>query len=315
MTGQTKDLAAECFARCSLHPLSSTSYCSQISIVHNCHHCHQCKFLPFVICEHLWQLSFVNNNNLRGQNLLPDFAKCGGGQRVVEAPPRWRLSMRSPSGATSIPRISAQPVFLRLQIHKSYVLAWTRFWWAKWASLVMTSQPLTSAVAADAYREKVGVLHHLAEGRVAGEKLDDGIGVEEVTLTIHRGCASGKPPDPLAVSDALPPARSRNGAALLRHPRQARRLSATAENERTERQCSAAFRQVVESLFLAPRMAFSSSFFVQGHNTPVENNVHYTKSCRRTQWGLKNKKLADAKKLLKLCGTDGGGTPSTWSID
>ena len=36
-----------------------TSYCPQISIVHNCH---QYKFLPFVICEHLWQLSFVNNN-------------------------------------------------------------------------------------------------------------------------------------------------------------------------------------------------------------------------------------------------------------
>ena len=33
-------------------------------------------------------------------------------------------------------------------IHNSYVLAWTRFWWAKWASFVMTSQPLTSAVAA-----------------------------------------------------------------------------------------------------------------------------------------------------------------------
>ncbi len=165
---------------------------------------------PQLRIVHKSQLSFVNNNNLRGQNLPPDFAKCGGGRREVEAPPRWRLSMRSPSGATSIPRISAQPVFLRLQIHKSYVLAWTRFWWAKWASLVMTSQPLTSAVAADAYREKVGVLHHLAEGRVAGEKLDDGIGVEEVTLTIHRGCASGKPPDPLAVSDALPPARSRN---------------------------------------------------------------------------------------------------------
>ena len=80
--------------------------------------------------------------------LPPDFAQCGGGRRVVEAPPRWRLSMRSPSGATSIPRISAQPVFLRLQIHKSYVLVWTRFWWAKWASLVMTSQPLTNAVAA-----------------------------------------------------------------------------------------------------------------------------------------------------------------------
>ena len=24
--------------------------------------------------------------------LPPDFAKCGGGRRVVEAPPRWRLS-------------------------------------------------------------------------------------------------------------------------------------------------------------------------------------------------------------------------------
>ena len=79
--------------------------------------------------------------------------------------------------------------------------------------------------AYDTYREKVGVLHHLAEGRIAGEKLDDGIGVEEITLTIHRGCASGKPLDPLAVSDAPPPARSRNGAALLRRPRQARRLS------------------------------------------------------------------------------------------
>ena len=108
----------------------------------------------------------------------------------------------------------------------------------------MTSQSLTSAVA--------------AMGRIAGEKLDDGIGVEEITLTIHRGCASGKPLDPLAVSDAPPPARSRNGAALLRRPRQARRLSATAENERTERQCSAALRQVFQFLFLAPRMAFSS---------------------------------------------------------
>ena len=113
-------------------------------------------------------------------------------------------------------------------------------------------------------------------GRIAGEKLDDGIGVEEITLTIHRGCASGKPLDPLAVSDAPPPARSRNGAALLRRPRQARRLSATAENERTERQCSAAFRQVFQFLFLAPRMAFSSRFFFQGHNTPEENIAYYT---------------------------------------
>ena len=24
-----------------------------------------------------------------------DFAKCGGGRRVVEAPPRWRLSIKS----------------------------------------------------------------------------------------------------------------------------------------------------------------------------------------------------------------------------
>ena len=75
----------------------------------------------------------------------------------------------------------------------------------------MTSQSLTSAVA--------------AMGRIAGEKLDDGIGVEEITLTINRGCASGKPLDPLAVSDAPPLARSRNGAALRRRPRQARRLS------------------------------------------------------------------------------------------
>ena len=44
--------------------LPITSYCSQISIVHNCHNCHQYKFLPFVICEHLWQLPFVNNNRV-----------------------------------------------------------------------------------------------------------------------------------------------------------------------------------------------------------------------------------------------------------
>ena len=37
---------------------------------------------------------------------------------------------------------------------------------------------------------------------------DDGIGVEEITLTIHRGYASGKPRDPLAVSNAPPLARS-----------------------------------------------------------------------------------------------------------
>ena len=95
-------------------------------------------------------------------------------------------------------------------------------------------------------------------------------------LTIHRGCASGKPLDPLAVSDAPPLARSRYGAALLRRPRQARRLSATAENERTERLYSAAFRQVFQFLFLAPRMAFPSSFFVQGHNIPKENIIYYT---------------------------------------
>ena len=29
-----------------------------------------------------------------------DFAKCGGGRREVEAPPRWRLSMRSRRSAT-----------------------------------------------------------------------------------------------------------------------------------------------------------------------------------------------------------------------
>ena len=63
---------------------------------------------------------------------------------------------------------------------------------------------------------------------------DDGIGVEEITLTIHRECASGKSLDTLSVSDVLPPARSHNGAVSLPRPRQARRLSETAENERTE---------------------------------------------------------------------------------
>ncbi|MBR4651913.1 MAG: lactonase family protein, partial [Kiritimatiellae bacterium] len=45
------------------NPLPITSYCSQISIVHKCHQCHQYK-LPFVICEQLWQLPFVNNTML-----------------------------------------------------------------------------------------------------------------------------------------------------------------------------------------------------------------------------------------------------------
>ena len=58
---------------------------------------------------------------------------------------------------------------------------------------------------------------------------ETGIGVEEITLTIHRGCA---------------------------------------ENERRERQCSAAPRQVSQSLFAAPRMAFFTSLSVSGHNTP-----------------------------------------------
>ena len=43
--------------------------------------------------------------------LPPDFAKCGGGRRVVEAPPRWRLSMRLP--LTLIARKSESSTILR----------------------------------------------------------------------------------------------------------------------------------------------------------------------------------------------------------
>ena len=35
-----------------------------------------------------------------GRLAPPDFAECGGGRRVVEAPPRWRLSMRPRGSAT-----------------------------------------------------------------------------------------------------------------------------------------------------------------------------------------------------------------------
>ena len=56
-------------------------HCSQISIVHNCHHCHKYKYLPFVICEHLWHLPFVNKHSFAPSRLPQDDL-----QRPVQRP-------------------------------------------------------------------------------------------------------------------------------------------------------------------------------------------------------------------------------------
>ena len=57
----------------------------------------------------------------------------------------------------------------------------------------------------------------------------------------------------------------------------------TEENERKERQCSAAFRQAVQSLFQVLRRAFFYLAFAQGHSVPLRKHVYLTKSAAELQ--------------------------------
>jgi len=56
------------------------------------------------------QCRFVSESGgVRGAPALPpDFAKCGGSRRVVEAPPRRRLSMRSQLARRPLSRCAAE---------------------------------------------------------------------------------------------------------------------------------------------------------------------------------------------------------------